>query len=239
MRVSTSQYEISGKNPICSVKPFSLIEHNYLPETKFIGTSSILGWGKSGVLPTDPVFRLEWFFFHLLFIHVVWEVNWLDVFESKPFVFFFRDHLRSSLGITCGLGIICRWVRKLRRVFRLPTSNFQLPTSNFRLQTSDFRFQTSDFRLPTFVAIKSGGRPTRLLPYSKMLLVPITFFFLLPGRLCSGRFYIFYEQMWFKPPVSHWEARWCAHYDRQASWAVFKIWSFVSRWRWVNTSTAE
>ena len=125
MRVITSQYEISGKNPICSVKPFSLIEHNYLPETKFIGTSSILAWGKSGVLPTDPVFRLEWFFFHLLFIHVVWEVNWLDVFESKPFVFFFRDHLRSSLRITCGLGIICVWVRKLRRVFRLPTSNFR------------------------------------------------------------------------------------------------------------------
>ena len=90
-------------------------------------------------------------------------------FESKPFVFFFGYHLRSSLGITCGLGIICGWVRKLRRVFRLPTSNFQLPTSNFRLQTSDFR-------LPTSVAIKSGGRPTRLLPYSKMLLVPITFF---------------------------------------------------------------
>ena len=148
MRVITSQYEISGKNPICSVKPFSLIEHNYLPETKFIGTSSILAWGKSGVLPTDPVFRLEWFFFHLLSIHVVWEVNWLDVFESKPFVFFSRDHLRSSLRITCGLGIICVWVRKLRRVFRLPTS----------------------------VAIKSGRRPTRLLPYPKMLLVPVTFF---------------------------------------------------------------
>ena len=87
-------------------------------------------------------------FFHLLFIHVVWEVNWLDVFESKPFVFFFRDHLRSSLRITCGLGIICVWVRKLRRVFRLPTS----------------------------VAIKSGRTATRLLPHSKMLLVPVTFF---------------------------------------------------------------
>ena len=35
---------------------------------------------------------------------------------------------------------------------------------------------TSDFRLPTSVAIKSGRRPTRLLPYSKMLLVPVTFF---------------------------------------------------------------
>ena len=213
MRVITSQYEISGKNPICSVKPFSLIEHNYLPETKFIGTSSILAWGKSGVLPTDPVFRLEWFFFHLLFIHVVWEVNWLDVFESKPFVFFFRDHLRSSLRITCGLGIICVWVRKLRRVFRLPTSNFR---SN----------KKRSYGYTTFTSFQNAACSSNV-------------FFLLPGRLCSGRFYIFYEQMWFKPPVSHWEARWCAHYDRQASWAVFKIWSFVSRRRWVNTSTAE
>ena len=144
MRVITSQYEISGKNPICSVKPFSLIEHNYLPETKFIGTSSILAWGKSGVLPTDPVFRIEWFFFHLLFIHVVWEVNWLDVFESKPFVFFFRDHLRSSLGITCGLLPLGTKAQE-----GLPTSDFQLPTSNFQLPTSDFWFQISDFWFPT------------------------------------------------------------------------------------------
>ena len=49
-----------------------------------------------------------------------------------------------------------------RRVSRLPTSDFRLPTSNFRL--------------PTSVAIKGGGRPTRLLPYSKMLLVSIMFF---------------------------------------------------------------
>ena len=37
--------------------------------------------------------------------------------------------------------------------------------------------------------------------------------------------------------------RWCAHYDRYASWAVFKIWSFVSRWsgvpRGVNIPKAE
>ena len=39
---------------------------------------------------------------------------------------------------------------------------------------------SSDFRLPTSVAIKSGGRPTRLLLYNV--------FFLLLGRLCSGRF---------------------------------------------------
>ena len=44
------------------------------------------------------------------------------------------------------------------------------------LRTSDFRLPTSDFRLPTSVAIKGGGRPTRLLPYAKMLLVSITFF---------------------------------------------------------------
>ena len=60
--------------------------------------------------------------------------------------------------------------------FRLPTSNFRLPTSDFRLPTSNFRLPTSDFRLPTFVAMKGGDRPTRLLPYAKMLFVPITFF---------------------------------------------------------------
>ena len=46
-------------------------------------------------------------------------------------------------------------------------------------------------------AIKGGGRPTRLLPHAKMLLVPISFFPLL-GRLCSGRFYTFTG-----PLVSH------------------------------------
>ena len=61
-------------------------------------------------------------------------------------------------------------------VFRLPTSVFQLPTPDFW------------FRLPTSIAMKDGGRPTRLLPYAKMLLAPITFFPLLLGRLCSGRF---------------------------------------------------
>ena len=38
------------------------------------------------------------------------------------------------------------------------------------------------------VAIKRGGRPTRLLPHAKMLLVPRKFFLSLSlrGRLCSG-----------------------------------------------------
>ena len=40
----------------------------------------------------------------------------------------------------------------------------------------------------------AGGRPTRRLPHAKMLLIAINFFSLL-GRLCSGRFYIFTEQM--------------------------------------------
>ena len=40
-----------------------------------------------------------------------------------------------------------------------------------------------------WAAIKGGDRPTRLLPHTKKLLVPIRFFPLL-GRLCSGRFYI-------------------------------------------------
>ena len=42
--------------------------------------------------------------------------------------------------------------------------------------SSDFRLPTSNFRIPTYIAIKGGGTPTLLLPYSKMLLVSITFF---------------------------------------------------------------
>ena len=57
-----------------------------------------------------------------------------------------------NFTIKCYVTVI---LRKPRRVFRLPTSAFQLPTS---------------------VATKGGGRPTRLLPYAKMLLVSITFF---------------------------------------------------------------
>ena len=79
--------------------------------------------------------------------------------------------------------------------FPLPTSDFQLPTSNFRLPTSDFQLPTSDFRLPTSVAMKGGDRPTRLLPYAKMLLVPKTFFSLLLGRLCSRRFWFWLSRL--------------------------------------------
>ena len=39
---------------------------------------------------------------------------------------------------------------------------------------------------------KGGGRPTRLLPHAKMLLVPISNFSLL-GRLCSGRFVLHFN----------------------------------------------
>ena len=53
MRVMTCQYEISGKNQICSEKKFSFRGMVYPPEKKFIGTSSILACGKSRVLPTD------------------------------------------------------------------------------------------------------------------------------------------------------------------------------------------
>ena len=45
--------------------------------------------------------------------------------------------------------------------------------TNYQSQGGSSAF---DFRLPTSVAIKGGGRPTRLLPYAKMLLVSITFF---------------------------------------------------------------
>ena len=90
----------------------------------------------------------------------------------------------------CFLVKLTSVLRKPRRVFRLPTSDFQLPTSNFQLPTSYLQLPTSDFRLPTSVAMKGGERPTRLLPYTKMLLVPKTFFSLLHGRLCSRRFWL-------------------------------------------------
>ena len=149
MRVITSQYEISGKNPICSVKPFSLIEHNYLPESKFIGTSSILAWGKSGVLPTDPVFRLEWFFFSFSF--------YLCSLRSKiDSMFLSPSHSYFSFGIICGrlwgsLAVSGSFAVGYESSggssdFRLPTSNFQLPTSDFWFQISDFWFPTSNFR---------------------------------------------------------------------------------------------
>ena len=49
MRVTTSQFETSGKNnSMCSVIIYPL-------EKKFIGTSSILARGKCRVLPTDPI----------------------------------------------------------------------------------------------------------------------------------------------------------------------------------------
>ena len=41
MLVTTSQYEISGKNHICSVKTFSSRAKSTRQRKKFIGTSSI------------------------------------------------------------------------------------------------------------------------------------------------------------------------------------------------------
>ena len=49
MRVTTSQYETSGKNNA------DLLSHNLPAGKKFIGTSSILARGKCRVLPTDPI----------------------------------------------------------------------------------------------------------------------------------------------------------------------------------------
>ena len=46
MHVTTSQYEIRGKNHICSVKTFSSRVQSTRQRKKFIGTSSILAWVK-------------------------------------------------------------------------------------------------------------------------------------------------------------------------------------------------
>ena len=53
MHVTTSQYEISGKNHIFSFKT------KPSRAEKLIGKSSILARGKSCVLPTDPFFTRE------------------------------------------------------------------------------------------------------------------------------------------------------------------------------------
>ena len=71
------------------------------------------------------------------------------------------------------------------------------------------------------ITIEGGGRPTRLLPHAKMLLVPIKFFPLL-GRLCSGRFYIFTEQMWFLAACFTAERSW--HTYRFTGPAGFVLW---------------
>ena len=48
---------------------------------------------------------------------------------------------------------------------------------------------------PVFIATKGGGRPTRRLPRLCQNAACTHKFFPLLGRLCSGRFYIFNEQM--------------------------------------------
>ena len=46
-------------------------------------------------------------------------------------------------------------------------------------------------KILNYIAIKGGGRPTRLLPHVKMLLIPIKFFLILPIAvfcLMEGKF---------------------------------------------------
>ena len=107
----------------------------YLPEKKFIGTSSILTWDKSSLFPTDFVFTLEWFFsfsfnsciylrskiYRLiwLFITIVKSTGWSVNLSPSHSYFSFgiicgwlqrslavKDHLRSILEIICSLVII-------------------------------------------------------------------------------------------------------------------------------------
>ena len=85
-------------------------------------------------------------------------------------------------------------MRKVR-ILIIMTSPEREPPKIVSAKRSALRSPTGITHLgiyPVFIAIKGGGRPTRRLPHAKML-VPISFFLL--GRLCSGRFYIFTEQM--------------------------------------------
>ena len=90
--------------------------------------------------------------FFIYFLSMSFE-KWIDSMFLSPSLSYF------SFGIICG---------------RLWGSLAVSGSFAFGYESSG---GSSDFRLPTSVAIKSGRRPTRLLPYSKMLLVPVTFFF--------------------------------------------------------------
>ena len=89
-------------------------------------------------------------------------------------------------------------MRKVR-ILIIMTSPEREPPKTVSAKRSALRSPTGITPLgiyPVFIAIKGGGRPTRRLPHAKMLPVSISFFLWL-GRLCSGRFYIFTEQIWF------------------------------------------
>ena len=71
MRVTTSQCE-AAKIHIGSVKTFSSKAKFTRQRKQFIGKSSILAWGRSCVLPTDPLF------FYTLFISTIkyyWSID--------------------------------------------------------------------------------------------------------------------------------------------------------------------
>ena len=75
--------------------------------------------------------------------------------------------------------------------YKLATKTLHLATIILRLvakrRPEDF-FNFEPCNINIAVAIKRSGRPTRLLPHAKMLLVPRKFFLSLSlrGRLCSG-----------------------------------------------------
>ena len=52
----TAQYEISGKNHICSAKTFSSKPQSTHQRRKMHWDKQHFPWGKSHVLPTDPLF---------------------------------------------------------------------------------------------------------------------------------------------------------------------------------------
>ena len=83
---------------------------------------------------------LFWFWNGLFCQDATWHafVTWLG--QLLIFLYCFCTFITRNFNMK---------VRKPRRDFRLPTSDFGLPTSDFRLRTSDFGLPTSDFRLRT------------------------------------------------------------------------------------------
>ena len=105
-------------------------------------------------------------------------------------------YVRRQNGSVYSESSICRqyavW-SKLRIFWKAMHSTFTIFTSAIEESINGYATWKLWCR---WTAIKGGGRPTWLLPHTKLLLVPIRFLPLL-GRLCSGRFYILTGQMWF------------------------------------------
>ena len=104
--------------------------------------------------------------------------------------------IRRQSGSVCSESSMCRqyavWF-ELSIFCKAMRVTFTVFTS--AVEASIKGYATRKLRCSGWAAIKGGGRPTFTSCQSAAR--SNTFFFPLLGTLCSGRFYIFTEQMWF------------------------------------------